>query len=46
MFFVWPFRSIGVSQMPPGALDVSGFLPFASRQATTQALQPMQSVVS
>ncbi len=44
-FFVWPFRSSGASQRP-FEFDVSGFLPFASRQATTHVLQPMQSVVS
>src|ERR1022692_3467209 len=35
-----------MSHRPPGALDVSGFRPLASWQATTQVLQPMQRVVS
>ncbi len=43
--FVCPLRSSGASQRP-FEFDVSGFLSFASRQATTQVLQPMQSVVS
>ena len=34
-----------MSQRPPESF-VSGFLSFASRQATTHVLQPMQRVVS
>ena len=45
MFFVCALRSVGICQMPPES-SVSGSSPFAAVHAATQALQPMQTVVS
>ena len=45
MFLVWLFSEVGVCQRPPESA-VSGTRSFASVQAATHALQPMQSVVS